>query len=99
MVEEIDFHVHTDFVQDIFDSCKDITIPGVGLALKAMCGKWGQHCNPERWFGFMGSGPPEGPAPFTINYKILDGNITIGRKTVTPLNEKITSCEKGVLVS
>ena len=60
MVDTVDFHIHRDFMQNIFDSCKDITMQGGISVLKtAMCGQWGPHCNPERLFKYIGSGPPK----------------------------------------
>ena len=102
MVDTVDYHIHRNFMQDIFDSCKDITMQGGIPVLKtAMCGQWGPHCNPERLFEYIGSGPPKGPAPFTINYNIWDEE-NIDKANVAlihPLNDAIDSCEKGVLVS
>ena len=101
MVDTVDFHIHRDFMQNIFDSCKDITMQGGISVLKtAMCGQWGPHCNPERLFKYIGSGPPKGPAPFTINYNIWDqDNIDKANiKGIEPLDDPISSCEIGVLV-
>ena len=65
-----------------------------------MCGRWGHLCNAERLFGFIGSGPPKGPAPFSINYTIWDQeNIEQARADgIEPMNEEIASCDVGVLV-
>ena len=74
---------------------------GIPVLKTAMCGQWGPHCNPERLFEYIGSGPPKGPAPFTINYNIWD-EANIDKATaalIYPLNDAIDSCEKGVLVS
>ena len=102
MVLEVDFHIHQDFVQKIFDSCKGITAQG-GLSVinGLMCGEWGVHCNPERLFEYLGTGPPKGHAPFNIKYNISD---KIEKPDgIRPLNSKginkIASCEEGVEVS
>ena len=104
MVEEVDFHIKKDFMQTIFESCKDITMQGgMPVMFGTMCGQWGQHCNPERLFEYMGSGPPGGPAPFTINYKIHESDkIKRADLKITPLNDKMVNgtngCEEGVSV-
>ena len=102
MVDTVDYNVHRDFMESIFDSCKDITMQGGISVLKtAMCGQWGPHCNPERLFKFMGTGSSKGgPAPFNIKYNIWDKkNIQKARVAgIQPMNDKINSCDVGVLV-
>ena len=88
-------------MESIFDSCKDITMQGGISVLKtAMCGEWGPHCNPERLFANLGSGPPKGPAPFNINYKIWEQKDAkqAWEAGIQPMNDKIDSCDVGVLV-
>ena len=102
MVDTIDYHISKSFMESIFDSCKDITMQGGISVLKtAMCGEWGPHCNPERLFQNLGRGPPKGPAPFNINYKIWEQNDfkKAWEARIRPMNDKIDSCDVGVLVS
>jgi hypothetical protein len=100
MVESVEFHIHRDFMQKIYDSCKDIRMQGgIPVFNGAMCGPWGQHCNPERLFDYIGSGPERrGPAPFSFNYTIWDQpNINQAKANgIEPLNTRIDSCEIGV---
>ena len=95
MVKEVDIHVHSDFAQNIYDSCKDIPGP-LGTwgptAVQLMCGKWGKQCNAERWFHFSGAGPY---SPFIMNYKFSSKSTN----SITPLDSQTISCEKGVMVS
>ena len=69
MVKDITFFAHTDFVTDVYESCKDVQFPAVSDTIMYMlCGAWGsEYCNPFRWFDFMGS-VDNGYAPFQINY-------------------------------
>ena len=101
MVDTIDYFISKNFMESIFDSCKDITMQGGISVLKtAMCGEWGPHCNPERLFKNLGRGPPKGPAPFNIDYKIWEqiDSHKAWDAGVRPMNDRIDSCDKGVLV-
>ena len=69
MVESVKYFAKMDFVEDLYDSCKDVQVPALGgSVMNFLCGPWGgADCNPYRLFDFLGS-LSNGYAPFAINY-------------------------------
>ena len=67
MVLEIEYSVDSQYNQDMFDSCKDVTnraafTPAIGL----MCGAYGAElCTAQRWFEFLGSSTKVKPKIFS----------------------------------
>ena len=51
MVLSVDYYIKDSFKNGLFDSIKNVYNPSTGLALGLMCGIWGIHCTPERYFG------------------------------------------------
>merc|ERR1711942_53675 len=69
MVKNITYFAHTDFVTDVYESCKNVQFPVVSDTIMFMlCGVWGsKECNPFRWFDFLGS-VDNGLEPFQVSY-------------------------------
>ena len=68
MVESVTYYANTAFVEDVYDSCKDVVIPAIGPVMTFLCGPWGaEHCDGFRMFDFQGT-VTNGYAPFNINY-------------------------------
>lgn len=69
-VASMNYYVAPQFVQGLFDSCKDSRskIPSIGL-FNFICGRWGSDCTPERWLGFLGSSAAEGGlSPISVKH-------------------------------
>ncbi|CAG4956215.1 unnamed protein product [Parnassius apollo] len=68
-IEELDYHLSTTYMNNTFDSCRQVQMPSSNqLALDMMCGQWGAaYCTPQRWFDFMGDASGAF-VPFQINY-------------------------------
>ena len=100
MVTSLDYYVTEEFVEGIYDSCKDVYYPAGDMkAVESMCGSLGPLCNAKRWFDFMGqeSAPVgNGLAPFTIKYKYLNESTMINGRNITPFTDTAQLCEKSV---
>ena len=69
MVKDVTYFVDDQFVSGVFDSCKNVQIPGLGTIMYMLCLPWGvEYCSPHRWFDFLGS-VDNGYAPFQITYQ------------------------------
>ena len=96
MVNEIEFHIKTAYVQKIFDSCKDVVYTALSApALALMCGSWGADlCTAKRLFTFMGS-LENGVSPFQINYKFHDDeDATAVATTYQPYETVAKDCQE-----
>ena len=96
---EIDYYVDEEFNQEIFDSCKYVTMrsdfsPALGL----MCGKWGMSmCTPKRWFEFLGTFGLVGFAPFVINYEFFN-ETNVAPPPYKAYKTEVQPCNEGVNV-
>ena len=65
MIKSLDYHMSNRMKQAIWDSCKDVVNPATGKpAVGFMCGIWGDYCDADKLFEFIGS-----YGPFRINYR------------------------------
>ena len=101
MVKDVTYFAHTDFVADVYESCKNVQFPAVADTIMFMlCGEWGsQHCNPFRWFDFLGS-VDNGYAPFQINYDYSNDVVSedghhYHNPEVVPCNEAAPGYDQG----
>lgn len=79
-VSSLNYYVAPEFVQGLFDSCKDSRskIPSIGL-FNFICGRWGADCTPERWLGFLGASAGEGGlSPMSVKH------VQTGKEHKTP---------------
>jgi len=69
MVQDVVYHVHTEFNEKTYDSCKNVQFPALSDTIMAlMCGPWGSaNCDAQKWFNYMGS-LGNGYSPFQITY-------------------------------
>ena len=69
MIQDVIYHVHTDFNEKTYDSCKNVQFPALSDTIMAlMCGPWGsKNCDAQKWFNYMGS-LNNGYSPFQITY-------------------------------
>lgn len=69
MVQDVVYHVHTEFNEKAYDSCKNVQFPALsGTIMALMCGPWGsENCDAQKWFNYMGS-LGNGYSPFQITY-------------------------------
>ena len=77
MVKDVTYFAHEDFVTSTYDSCKNTQFPALSdTIMSIMCGSWGSsHCNPFRWFDFMGS-LSNGYSPFQVWYEYSRSDIS-----------------------
>lgn len=67
-VEEVHYSVHTDFLDDAFDSCSGVIVPQTGLpAVNVMCGN-APVCDADSWFGYTGDIANNPLAPVQVNF-------------------------------
>ena len=97
MVDEIEFHIKTSYVQKIYDSCKDVVYTALSApALALMCGSWGADlCTAKRLFTFMGS-LDNGVSPFQINYKFYDTDEEDGTAAYQPYETVAKDCQEEI---
>ena len=76
MVQDIIYHVHTEFNEKTYDSCKNVQFPAVNDTLmKLMCGPWGsKNCDAQKWFHYMGSQDIPFQIKYTFSNKPADNN-------------------------
>ncbi len=69
MVQDIIYHVHSEFNEKTYDSCKNVQFPFLSDTIMVMmCGPWGsKNCDAQKWFNYMGN-VDNGYAPFQITY-------------------------------
>lgn len=67
-VEEVNYRMHEDFMDDAFDSCSSVILPQMGLlAVNMMCGN-AETCDSSAWFGFTGDIANNPLAPVQVNF-------------------------------
>lgn len=64
-MEWIDMYVDKEYVNGVYDSCKEVVFPSSGgLAITFSCGT--TLCSPEKWYKYMYN-PANGVTPFLVN--------------------------------
>ncbi|XP_050509749.1 NPC intracellular cholesterol transporter 1-like isoform X4 [Diabrotica virgifera virgifera] len=90
-VNEIDYFMENSFMENVFGSCRQVSVPATGgKVMDLMCGDWGSaKCTALRWFSYLGN--KETPmVPFQITYH----NETGPTKGFVPLNLPTVPCSK-----
>jgi hypothetical protein len=84
-VTEVNFHVAEEFVNGVYDSCKDVVSPSTsGTVMDLLCGAWGSNlCTPKRLFHFLGD-LSNGNTPLTINFVYEQEGVKAFNETLTP---------------
>lgn len=92
MVSSVLYHVHKEFNEATFDSCKNVQFPGLsGTVMVVACGPWGEdYCTAERWWNYLGT-TENGYSPFDISYEY--GDTTTSETGFTYHNQLVTSCK------
>ena len=76
MVESVTYFAHTEFIEGMYDSCKDVNNPALGPVMSFFCGEWGaENCDAYKMCNFQGS-VSNGYAPFTIHYDYSNESMT-----------------------
>ncbi|RZC35061.1 Niemann-Pick C1 protein-like, partial [Asbolus verrucosus] len=76
-VTQVQENVNEDYLQVVYDSCKNVANPSTsGLLIGSACGDYGSaNCNPERFFNYMGS-YSNTFSPFNIVFKLTNESDT-----------------------
>lgn len=98
-VKGINVYVTQKYLDNTFDSCKNVQYPQSGkLALDMMCGDWGASCTTDKWFEYMGEPlDNEIHVPFKIKYFGHNNTNKIGK--YTPHDPKTIPCNQAFNVS
>ncbi|CAH0550205.1 unnamed protein product [Brassicogethes aeneus] len=84
---DVDIHLRSSFMDDVYESCKDVAVPqSGGTAMDVTCGTYNSlNCNPDRWF--VGMGHSEF-GPMNLTFKRQPDNCTqCLRLTALPCDE------------
>ncbi|XP_034025439.1 NPC1-like intracellular cholesterol transporter 1 [Thalassophryne amazonica] len=84
------------FVEDAFQSCKNVRIPATGgFAIGTMCGRYGSKlCTPQRWLDFQGDSS-NGLAPLDIDFMLIPEGVTEGvPEGMIPYNTRALKCNE-----
>jgi len=97
-IPEVVYLMSSQFAQGMFDSCKDVVMPGAifpgSKSLDILCGRPTSQCSPKTWLDFLGT-TRNGQAPFPIKYTISDVPYTTDDKTVLePMNMTNAKCSE-----
>ncbi len=98
MIRTLEYYMSNHLKNQIYDTCKDVVNPATsGAAIGLMCGIWGEHCDPEKLFAFVGDASAF--SPFQINYIFSDEAQVNGLepidKTLRTCNQPIPGEDKG----
>ncbi|BES94988.1 niemann-pick [Nesidiocoris tenuis] len=93
-VTSVDLHMSNEFLQGVYDSCKQVFVPSTGqLAMDLMCGAYGaSRCNPLRWFSFMGD--PDRNPYIAFHMNIVNTSSAVG--PYQPFNKHVYPCNVGI---
>jgi len=76
MVETVTVFANTEFIEAVYDSCKDVIFPSLGSVMNFLCGGWGAaYCDAYKMTDFQGN-VKNGYAPFTIHYDYSNESMT-----------------------
>ena len=88
-IQQVNYYVSPEFKQGLFDSCKDVSFPGMfdEKVLNLLCGTSVEKCTPEKLLSYMGN-TWNGYAPFNIHYpQKLAPNLSWMNETIFKCNE------------
>jgi len=101
MVETITVFAHKTFIEEMYDSCKDIVHPGIGPVMNFLCGHWGaENCDGFKMTDYQGE-VTNGYSPFNIYYNYSSDLMTSDEEhfyhnpPVIPCQEPAPHQEKG----
>ena len=101
MVETVTVFANTEFIEAVYDSCKDVTHPAIGSVMTFLCGGWGAaYCDAYKMTDFQGN-VNNGYAPFTIHYDYSnesmteEGDYNYHNPSVIPCNEPTPHTKQG----
>uniref|UniRef100_A0A1E1WQJ6 SSD domain-containing protein n=1 Tax=Pectinophora gossypiella TaxID=13191 RepID=A0A1E1WQJ6_PECGO len=67
-VDEMNFRMHEDFMEDAYASCSGVLLPQTGMpAVNLMCGS-ASVCDAHAWFSFTGDTSSNPLAPVQVNF-------------------------------
>ena len=101
MVDTITVFAHKTFIEEMYDSCKDVVVPALGSVMNFLCGAWGaDYCDGYKMTNFQGE-VTNGYAPFNIFYEYsnesttLDGTHYYHNPPVIPCQEAAPNQDQG----
>ena len=72
LVSAVAYRMGRDFVQGVYDSCKDVVNPSTSSSVFGLlCGPWGDLCTPQRLLDFLGD-VKNGRTPFAIDFQLKE---------------------------
>ena len=90
MIQTIGYYMSNKMKNDIYDSCKSVVNPTTSKpALQMMCGIWGDDCDAEKLFAFIGD--VHAFSPFQIDYLFTDETQV---EDYHPLNKNLRTCSE-----
>ena len=88
MIHTLGYFMSNHMKDEIYDSCKSVVNPATSKpAITMMCGVWGDYCDAEKLFAFIGD--ISAYSPFQINYTFTD-DAKIDK--YEPLNKDLNTC-------
>lgn len=97
-VSSLDYYVHSNYSEGLFDSCKGVQGLATGTyLLDLMCGQHGHSgCTGEKWLDFMGlSTDNGGQAPYQINYHVeYKDEVEVSGIRYKPMNVDTFKCSE-----
>ena len=96
-IKSIYYGVSSDFVDGMFDSCRNVQNPSSGQkALEMLCGREAAKCTPTNWLEFMGDTKSNPMVPFDITFFLSNSNITLPVMNVTlqPMRDNSELCNE-----
>lgn len=97
-VEAVTYHLHRDFVNALWNSCKGVRgLTNDTFALDYLCSSWRHaECTAERWLDFKGLKVENGgEAAFQVNHLLHDTEyIEIDKRFYKPMNAKTFKCSE-----
>ncbi|XP_046580963.1 NPC intracellular cholesterol transporter 1-like isoform X2 [Haliotis rubra] len=96
-VTAIKYDVTTTFVDGMYKSCKDVTMPSSGgNALGLLCGWPADECSPKRLLYYLGN-VRNGQSAFSIKFDVTDSPDALpGGVTLYPMNATTIPCSSPV---
>lgn len=94
-VTSIEYNIADEFVEGLYNSCKNVQFPGSNQrALGMICGIESDKCTIDRWLRFMGDQSINPLVPFNIDFKRFRGKVEKIKDGVRPQNATIVPCDR-----
>ncbi|XP_060066861.1 NPC intracellular cholesterol transporter 1-like [Ylistrum balloti] len=93
-VLSVDYAMTTTFANGMYNSCKDVMIPGIQeRAISVLCGRSATDCNATELLNYLGSSS-NGPTPFEIDFHVQNTSWSRpGKYILKPMNTKTVPCD------